>query len=265
MILRMARHYTRARLTNEQREDVSLLVNAGVRYAVLAKTYDISMDVVHMISQYRARWMAPEAIAKTPGQKFVYAQRAYHASDHKNDAHLRKLIEQEVFLPIAGDAAAAAVIPAPEETLLSDILDRCLLPGKHTNGTLAERALDELVSTIKSGALYADPQTAVQRITPAVTVHAHAQARRSVKLCRSFIPDGLDLVLAALPFEDQEMVRLKYGVGYPQYDMVEIGSVFGMTKQAVHVHVAAALKALRPLVKRHLPLCGAPYHKKKAK
>ena len=260
----MARPYQRTKLTPEQQEDVAMLLNAGVRYCVIARTYGAGMDWVHMASQYRTRFIDEKSIARTFEQKFWYAQRTYRITQNKDDAHICALIEREILKPIAQDAARATILYTPGETLLMDILGRNPFRTRTTRDDLERAALNELTANIAHGRIYQNPSVAVERIAEHVVQHARRNPRETAERYHAFIDLQLEQMLGVLPVVDQKMVKLSYGVGYPHYNYVEIGKAFRMKKQAVHLRVTSAVRALRPLVRRHLPQCGAPWHKKKA-
>ena len=72
----MAEHHN-SKLTQEQRREVGLLINAGVPRKLLATDYKVSIYTIYAIGRQRRRWIEQGQITTNKEQRFRYAQQLY--------------------------------------------------------------------------------------------------------------------------------------------------------------------------------------------
>jgi RNA polymerase sigma factor (sigma-70 family) len=255
----MSKYHTSDKLSREQHEEIAHLTNAGVPHRILADEYGVKKGTIGSISTHRARWLSERDIATTPSAKFVYAQSLY---GHEGTSDKQKsIIEQTIFRPLA--AKVAGTVASEEESserLLKAVFGK---QPEHTSTSHREEYKHRLTGygtavlkhvSRQDGFVYDSQGDAAKGLSETIKGLEEASLRPDEKERIQGLQKRIDEVLSTLSFTEQEVVKLRYGIGDRfNYTLEEVGKIFRVTKERVRQLEGKAIRKLQhPVRARHL-------------
>jgi len=210
----MARYRKADKLTQEQRKDIALLVNAGISRKLLAKDYKISIHTIHAISRQRRRWIEEEQITTNKEQKFQYAQTIHPQLNPRP----RKYVFNLAYEPVIRRIQKRLIGESQERLFFKAVLGPKCLPNidrkalAKYRARIKRRAWVLIRNGVKKGVIYDNVQQAVVEMGYMIgTLEAANWGPRDRRI-RDSLTKGINQVLKTLTSRERGIVKLRYGI-----------------------------------------------------
>ena len=244
----MAKHHRNYKLTQEQRKEIALLVNAGISQKLLANDYKVSSYTISAISRQRRKWIEEEQIATNKEQRFRYAQRIYPQVNHR----LRKYIFSVVYEPAIKRIQERLVGESPERLFLKAVLGPRSLPKidkkavAEYRARIREHALVLIDDGMKKQAIYDNLKQLVVGMGYLIAELEEASLRSRERKTRDNLRKRINQVLKPLTSRERKIVKLRYGIedGYIHF-LKEVSGIFQISKERVRQIENEAIEKLQ--------------------
>ncbi len=243
----MAKHHKNNRLTREQRKEIALLANAGIRRTLLARDYKVSIHTIHAISKQRRKWIDEEQIATKKEQAFPYAQRIYL----QMNPGPRKYIFNRVYEPVIRRIQERLVGRSQERLFFKAVLGSKSVPNIDKRALAKYRARIRrhalvLIHDVRKRVIYDNLRQAVLGMGYLIVALEEASVRPRERTTRDRLRKTIDEVLKTLTSRERTIVKLRYGIedGYIHV-LKELGRVFQITDERVRQIESEAIGKLR--------------------
>ena len=244
----MAKHNKRDKITQEQRKEIALLVNAGICQKLLAKDYELSIHTISAISRQRKKWIEEEQIATNKEQRFRYAQRIYPQVNHR----LRKYVLDFVYESIITGIQERLVGESPERLFLKAVLGFRSLPKidkkavAEYRARIRKHALVLIDDGMKNQTIYDNLKQAAVGMGDLIAKREEANLRTKERRSKDDLRKGINQVLRSLKSKKRRIAKLRYGLSNGQIPgLVEIGRRFHITTERVRQIQGEVIKKLR--------------------
>ena len=122
----MGKYKKSDKLTQEQRREIALLSNCGIRRKILAKGYKVSIHTIHSINRQKRKWIEEEQITTyNKEQRFQYAQTIHPQLNPRP----RKYVFNLVYEPLIKDIQKYLIGESQERLFFKAVLGPKSLPN----------------------------------------------------------------------------------------------------------------------------------------
>jgi len=229
-------------LTDDQKKEVAILINAGAPTEKIAERYNTGLSIVTLISTQRAFWIHPGRVTRDPDQQFRYAQYAYR-SESKNVA---EAIDDLVLRGVADDTAYRTGYSV-------DVVFAGYLLRRHPEEILPFPRKDELTyfawNFLKSQInkeRYLNREKAIASTAPDVEDHSYTLLSTLDLDKRETVKKIVNVLLDTLSVRDREVIKLRHGLNDPyRYSVDEVARIFKTSPRRIITAEKEALDNLR--------------------
>ena len=238
----------KSKLTQDQKREIGLLVNAGVSRELLAKDYRVSICTINKISTERKQWLERKWLAGKKGEKrFRYAQKIYP----QLNSQLQKYIFGPVYKPIIDRIQKYLVGECPERLFVKAVLGPRSLPKidkkavADYSAIIRKLALVIINEDTDKKVIYNNHRYAVIGIGDMIADLEEASWGARTRKDKEQLRKGINQVLRMLPSKKRKIVRLRYGLGDGRIRILnEVAGPAHLTMERVRQIQGEAIKEL---------------------